>query len=298
MKLIILSGLSGAGKSIALHMLEDLGYYCTDNIPAGLLRDFVDQTIRTGEPMFSRTAVGVDARNPSSDIATIPGIVQEICELELNCELIFLQADTDVLIKRYSETRRRHPLSDDRVGLREAIKAERSLLSTICEAADLVIDTTRTTVHELRDLVRKRIDQRGEGRLSLLFQSFGYKHGIPSDADFVFDVRCLPNPYWEPTLRRHNGQDVAVIEFLESHSVVEEMIRDIRGLIERWLPQFQESNRSYLTIAIGCTGGQHRSVYVADQLAGFFQSKINDVMTRHNEIGSKTVDLFSAANSD
>lgn len=284
MRLIIVSGLSGSGKSVALHMLEDLDFYCIDNIPAALLKPFISHTVRSPEPAYARTAVGLDARNRPSEIATVPTLVQELRRSGTACEVLFLHADDDALLNRYGETRRKHPLSRDGVSLREAIAAERRLLEPVTDSADLVIDTTRMSVHELRELIRKRVEQRHEGKLSIMFESFGFKHGIPGDADFVFDSRTLPNPYWEPALRRFTGRDPEVIRFLESHPDVARLIDEIACFIEGRIPEFQRNNRSYLTVAIGCTGGQHRSVYIADRLAERFRHKYPHVIVRHNAL--------------
>lgn len=284
MRLIIVSGLSGSGKSVALHMLEDLDFYCIDNIPAALLKPFLSHTVRSSEPAYARTAIGLDARNRPSEIATVPTLVQELRRGGIACEVLFLHADDDALLNRYGETRRKHPLSRDGVSLREAIAAERRLLEPVTDSADLVIDTTRMSMHDLRELVRKRVEQRIEGRLSIMFESFGYKHGIPGDADFVFDARALPNPYWEPALRQLTGRDPEVIRFLESHPDVARLIEEIARFIEGRIPEFQRSNRSYLTVAIGCTGGQHRSVYIADRLAELFRCNHPHVMVRHNAL--------------
>jgi UPF0042 nucleotide-binding protein len=284
MRLIIVSGLSGSGKSVALHMLEDLDFYCIDNIPAALLKPFISHTVHSPEPAYARTAVGLDARNRPAEIATVPTLVQELRRSGIACEVLFLHADDDALLNRYGETRRKHPLSRDGVSLREAIAAERRLLEPLIDYADLVIDTTRMSVHELRELIRKRVEQRHEGRLSIMFESFGFKHGLPADADFVFDARTLPNPYWEQNLRRLDGRAPEVVRFLESHPEVGKLIDEIARFIEGRIPEFQRNNRSYLTVAIGCTGGQHRSVYIAERLAERFRSKYPHVMARHNAL--------------
>ncbi len=285
MRLILISGLSGSGKSVALHMLEDLDYYCVDNIPAGLLPMFVSHTVRSGEPAYRLTAVGIDARNRASEIASVPQLVAELKRSSVQCEVLFLRAGEEALLKRYSETRRRHPLSREGLGLADAIEQEQQLLAPIANAADLVIDTTRLSVHELRELIRQRVEKRAEGRLSLSFESFAYRNGVPGDADFVFDVRSLPNPYWELGLGHLTGRDAAVIEFLERHPIVTRMYEDIAQFLEHWIPQFARSNRSYLTVAIGCTGGQHRSVYLVERLAAYFSAKYPMVMARHQVLG-------------
>jgi len=284
MRLIIVSGLSGSGKSVALHMLEDIDFYCVDNIPAALLKPFISHTVRGMGDTYPRTAVGLDARNRANEIETIPALVAELRRSGIDCEVLYLHAAEEVLLKRYAETRRKHPLVSGDVGLREAIASERRLLEPIITAADWVIDTSNMGVHALRELIRERIDRRSEGRLSLMFESFGYKHGIPGDADFVFDVRSLPNPYWEDALRKLTGRDAAVIEYLAGFAGVRNMIADLSAFLEKRVSEFSQANRSYLTIAIGCTGGQHRSVYIAEQLAQHFRKAHPQVLTRHDSL--------------
>lgn len=284
MRLIVVSGLSGSGKSVALHMLEDLGYYCVDNIPAGLLPMFIAHTVRSNEVTYQRTAVGVDARNQPTEIASVPKLLAELKRSGLECEVLFLRAEEEALLKRYSETRRRHPLSRDNLGLAEALAYERQLLEPIANAADLVIDTTRTSVHALRELVRQRVGERTSGGLHILFESFAYRHGLPGDADFVFDARTLPNPHWEPELQQLTGRDSRVIEYLERHAPVARMLEDIIRFLEHWIPEFERANRSYLTIAVGCTGGQHRSVYLVERLAAHFVSRYPQVLAKHQVV--------------
>ncbi|NNF50946.1 MAG: RNase adapter RapZ [Gammaproteobacteria bacterium] len=288
MKLILVSGLSGAGKSVALHKLEDLGYYCVDNIPAALLRSFVELTMASGDVMYRRVAVGVDARNRAADIDSLPHLVNQLRSDGINCEVVFLNADENVLVKRYGETRRRHPLSGSGSSLRDALAGEKTLLVPISEAADIVIDTSSMSVHDLREMIEDRIEGDGTGsetpRFSLLFESFGFKHGIPDNADFVFDVRCLPNPYWEAALRPGTGLDEPVAKFLEGHAMVERMISDIARFIQEWLPPISVADRSYLTVAIGCTGGRHRSVYVVEQLAEKFRREYPQLLVRHSAL--------------
>ena len=284
MHLIIVSGLSGSGKSVALHMLEDIDYYCVDNIPAALLKPLVSHTVRGGGESYPRTAVGLDARNRPNEIETVPALVTELRRSGILCDVLYLHASDAVLLKRFSETRRKHPLVAPKVGLREAIAAERALLEPITASADLVIDTSTMGVHALRELIRERIDRRRDGRLSLMFESFGFKFGIPADADFVFDVRSLPNPYWETQLRDLDGRDAAVAEYLDGHRQVQATITDIGNFLEPRIPEFGRANRGYMTVAIGCTGGRHRSVYVAEQLAARFREAHPQVMTRHNSL--------------
>jgi len=280
MKLLIISGVSGSGKSIALHALEDQGYYCIDNLPLYLLPAFAQKMQRDATQL--RAAVGIDARNLPHELQQFPEILAQIQSVGVQSHIIFLDASDATLLKRFSETRRKHPLNN--IPLAEAIRCERQLLEAIADKADLRIDTTSTNVHQLRDLISERIGDGTHTRLSLLFQSFGYKHGVPLDADFVFDVRCLPNPHWEPHLRPLTGRDRAVIAYLERHAAVAEMQQDLIRFLQHWLPRFQQSNRSYLTIAIGCTGGQHRSVYLAERLTIHFRPIHERVLCRHREL--------------
>ncbi len=283
MRLVIISGLSGSGKSVALNVLEDAGFYCIDNIPVGPLRSFVQEIQPGQDPDYDQVGVGLDARNVP-DIAELPGLIDEFRKAGASCEVVFLQAENDVLLSRFSETRRRHPLTGDDVSLPEAIANERDLLSPIIDMADLIIDTSSTTAHDLRDLVRDRVKNRGQDTLSILIESFGYKHGLPADADFVFDVRCLPNPYWEPELRPLSGKDKPVRDFLSAEAQVQEMIDDIEAFLKHWIPRYKNFQRSYLTIAIGCTGGQHRSVYIAEALAERMTAAHGPIQTRHHEL--------------
>jgi len=295
-RIIILSGLSGSGKSVALHMLEDLGFYCIDNIPAALLKPFISYTVRSPEPTYDRTAIGLDARNTAAEIATVPQLIDELRRSGIHCEVIFLVTSDEELLRRFAETRRKHPMSRSDVDLREAMALERQLLEPIVYAADLVIDTSKMGVHSLRDIIHQRVEQRSAGRLSITFESFGFKHGIPGDADFVFDARSLPNPYWEPGLRNLTGRDPEVIRFLEAHTNVAALIADIAQFMTARIPEYQSSNRGYLTVAVGCTGGQHRSVYIVDRLAQHFASVYPGVTTRHGSLaGAKMFSPVKAA---
>jgi len=286
-RLVIVSGLSGSGKSVALAMLEDLDYYCVDNIPAGLLPGFIAYTVRTSEPAYRLTAVGVDARNRPEDLADVPRLVAELRRSGIGCEVLFLRAANDVLLKRFSETRRRHPLSRAGLGLQEALEQEERLLAPVAAAADLTIDTSALSVHELRETIRARVVERPASTPSLLFESFAYRHGVPDDADFVFDARALPNPYWEAELRDLTGRDAAVARFLDGQDEVASFLGDITGFLERWMPSLVRSNRSYLTVAVGCTGGQHRSVYLAEKLAAHFNATLGQALVRHRDLASR-----------
>jgi len=265
-------------------MLEDLGFYCIDNIPAALLKPFVAHAVRGPERTYERAAVGLDARNTAAEIATVPQLTDELRRSGIECEVIFLTATDDELLRRFAETRRKHPMSRHDVDLRAAIALERQLLEPIIYAADLVIDTSRLGVHALRELIRQRVGEPHVGRLSLTFESFGFKHGIPGDADFVFDARSLPNPYWEPALRGLTGRDAAVIRFLEGQTDVAALVADIARFIRARIPEYVASNRGYLTVAVGCTGGQHRSVYIVEKLVAQFREQFPTVTSRHTSL--------------
>ena len=285
-RLIIVSGISGSGKSVALHVLEDLDYYCIDNLPAALLKSLLDEVTNPEEQRATRVAVGVDARNRLNDLETLPSLIAELNNAGVQTDLLFLQASDDILLKRYSETRRRHPLADKGTELRDAIANERELLGQVINSADLIIDTSRTSIYDLADAIRERVDRREINMLSVLIESFGYKHGIPSDADFVFDLRCLPNPYWNAELRSLTGRTAEVGEFLDAQPEFVQMYEDILAFLQRWIPKYVRFDRSYLTVALGCTGGQHRSVYMTEKLAQALQQTHEPVQTRHNEIPS------------
>ncbi|MGB5277358.1 MAG: RNase adapter RapZ [Gammaproteobacteria bacterium] len=284
MKLVIISGLSGSGKTVALHTLEDEDFYCIDNLPLGLLPDFVKRVInRTIQP-YDAIAVGIDARSEPHDLRKFPEIIALLRELHIDIKIIYLQAELTTLIKRFSDTRRRHPLTREGLPLAEAIEMERGLLSDIAVESDLYIDTTYRNVHQLRSLIKERVVERENSSLSVLFQSFGFKHGTPTDSDYVFDVRCLPNPYWVTQLRPLTGRDIEVIEFLQKSEEVNQMLDHILGFLREWIPKFEQQNRCYLTISIGCTGGQHRSVYIAERLCEDLADKIENVSIRHREL--------------
>lgn len=284
MQLVIVSGLSGSGKSIALETLEDCGYYCIDNLPVALFEAFIRNAVAGDPAAFQKTAIGIDARNQSSSLDQFPASLALADQFGIDMRILFLQADSDTLLKRFSETRRKHPLTDAARPLSEAIELERKLLEPVASRADLLIDTTYTNVHQLRELIRGRVGARRDHLLSLYFLSFGYKNGLPLDVDFAFDARCLPNPYWEPALRGKTGRDAEVCEFLEGCPEVREYLDDIAAFLQRWIPRFAAENRSYLTIAIGCTGGQHRSVYLTEALAGRFRVSEYDLLVRHRDL--------------
>jgi UPF0042 nucleotide-binding protein len=292
MRLVIVSGLSGSGKTVALHMLEDLGFYCIDNIPAALLKAFISHTLHSSERSYERVAVGLDARNTTAELGTVPALVDELKASGLQCEVLFLISSDEEILSRFAETRRKHPMSSDEVDLRAAIAIERRLLEPIVYAADMVIDTSRMGVHTLREVIQKRIEARRMGRLSITFESFGYKYGIPGDADFVFDARSLPNPYWEPGLRSLTGRDAPVVRFLEGQAAVRRLLEDMKTFIAARIPEHSLSNRQYLTVAVGCTGGQHRSVYLVERLAEYFGTHHPGVTFRHSALPDSA--LFEA----
>ncbi len=280
-KLIIISGRSGSGKSTALHVLEDMGFYCIDNLPLELLPPLISNLQKNR--ITDRVSVGIDARNISANLQKFPVFIEKIDSNNIDLQIVYLDALGSALVKRFSETRRKHPLSDQQRGLREALDYEKQLLEPISNLADLKIDTTSLTLHQLRDAIRTRIS--GEhNSLSLLFESFAYKSGVPVDADLVFDTRCLPNPHWKPNLRSLTGEDSLVQEFLEQQPEFNAMFEDICSYLTTWLPKFEANNRSYMTIAIGCTGGQHRSVYLCHKLHQYFYPRWNSVLLRHREL--------------
>lgn len=285
MRLILLGGLSGSGKSVALRMLEDLGYYSIDNVPTRLVEPVIAGTIDSGELRFSQLAIGVDPRSPEEEIAHLPDLISRLRQREYGCTVVYLMTDDDVLLRRYSETRRRHPLAQSGRGLREAISRERTLLIPLAQIADTIIDTTKTNVHQLRELVHERVAPETPQHMTLVFESFAYRSGVPRDVDMVFDMRCLPNPHWEPELRNKTGQDPEVTDYLEQHVSVTRMRAELIRWLEQWVPAYSASNRSYLTIAFGCTGGQHRSVYMAEKLARHFVGQPMEILIRHTELG-------------
>ncbi len=282
-RLVVVTGLSGSGKSVALHTLEDAGYYCIDNLPVSLIEALAEYILGGGAGGTERFAVGIDARNPRRDLERLPQTLSRLGERGIRSEVLFLYAEDDILMRRYSETRRRHPLAEGEQPLAEALRAERDLLEPVREAADWALDTSRTSAHDLRALIVERVAGERRG-LSVLVTSFGYKHGVPSDADYVLDARCLPNPHWEPTLRSLTGRDPDVRAFLEAQPETEALYGQIEHLVTYWLPAHRRLGRSYLTVAIGCTGGQHRSVYLAERLAGALQEELDNVSLRHREL--------------
>jgi len=282
-KFFIISGTSGSGKTIALQVLEDLGFYCIDNLPASLVPEMAARVLGN-KTSHHNCAISIDSRNQDF-IGDLKGSFESLKSFQIDTRVIFVDADDQTLLKRYSETRRKHPLSDKNTSLIEAIHKERDLLQHLSQIADRKIDTSKTTPHELRSIIRDDSEQNSEHSLTLLFQSFGFKYGNPSDVDFMFDVRCLPNPHWEPELKPLTGLDQAVRDFLGSKSVCTEMYQQIRNFVEHWLPHFIDDNRNYITVGIGCTGGQHRSVYLTTLLQQHFVRHSNiQTLVRHREL--------------
>ena len=286
MKLIIITGLSGSGKSIALNALEDESYFCIDNMPVFLLIAFAQNLIDNPDSKYDFTAIGVDARSRHEDLSEIPNLVTKLNKSGIDCEIVVLEAEDEVLIKRFSETRRKHPLTDKKTSLADAIVREREFLQPLILASDLRIDTSHTNLHQLRKIIRTRVAQATENKLSLQIESFGFKFGVPRDADFVFDVRCLPNPHWQQELRPLTGRDKPVADFLAKQPDTFSMYEDISNFIQKWVPKFQADGRSYLTVAIGCTGGQHRSVYITEKLCDHFDQQGLTTIRSHPAIAN------------
>ncbi|GLR63185.1 RNase adapter RapZ [Marinospirillum insulare] len=283
MQLVIISGRSGSGKSAALHALEDLGYYAIDNLPAGLLTPLAQQAAVQNN--LSRVAVSIDARNLSQDLNHFPNIMQELTADGVDVLVVYLNASAKTLMERFSATRRRHPLTrDGKLSLSEAIEQEEQLLIPLASSAGINLDTTRLSTHELRNTIAERVARKPQQSPTLLFQSFGFKNGVPLDADLIYDLRCLPNPFWDTSLRDKSGQDQEVIDFLAAQPLPQKMFTDISHFLESWLPNYKESNRSYITVALGCTGGQHRSVYLAERLGKHFEEQQPDVQIRHRDL--------------
>ncbi len=283
MRLIIISGRSGSGKSTALNQLEDEGFYCIDNLPLSLLPSLVEKTSSNQFDLFQGLAVGIDARNAWKDLGDFQAILDSLPS-SLDCQVLFLDAQENTLIQRFGETRRRHPLSTDTIPLADAIVRERELLEPIYSSATLVLDTSRMTLYELRDAIKQRLLGTTAGSMSILVQSFGFKRGVPADADLVFDVRMLPNPHWVKELRLKTGLDPEVQEFLENQPMTTELYNDLCHYLDNWLPRYREGNRSYMTLALGCTGGQHRSVYLADRLFQHYRKQYTAIHVRHREL--------------
>ncbi|MBR9873805.1 MAG: RNase adapter RapZ [Vibrionaceae bacterium] len=287
MRLIVVSGHSGAGKSIALRVLEDSGYYCVDNLPVSLLDAFVQSVADSKQ----NVAVSIDIRNIPKKIKEFTRTLERLKQ-ELDVTMLFLDADKETLLKRYSETRRIHPLSlgSESLSLDQAIEREKEILRPLKTHSDLVLNSSGQSLHDLSETVRMRVVARESKGLVMVFESFGFKYGLPSDADYVFDVRFLPNPHWEPGLRPFTGLDAPVAVFLEQHQSVIELKLQIENFIENWLPMLEKNNRSYLTVAIGCTGGKHRSVYLTQKIGEYFAKKGHKVQIRHTSLEKSAKD--------
>jgi RNase adapter protein RapZ len=283
MRLIIISGRSGSGKSTALHQLEDEGFYCIDNLPVSLLPALMEKTSGDEFHFFQGTAVCIDARNAWKDLENFRSILDSLPS-SVDTQVLFLDAQETILLQRFGETRRRHPLSTESIPLAEAIDRERVLLEPISSSSSLVLDTSQMTVYELRDAIKQRLLGTSTGSMSILVQSFGFKRGVPADADLVFDVRMLPNPHWVKDLRLKSGLDAEVREFLENQPMTTDLYRDICHYLDHWLPHYREGNRSYMNIALGCTGGQHRSVYLANRLFQHYKEQYPTIHVRHREL--------------
>lgn len=284
MRLIIISGRSGSGKSTALHLLEDSGFYCIDNLPASLFTIAIEQALLQTEIILSKIAVSIDARSLPRQIEKFPEIFERLRAKYIQCDLVFLDAKDEILIKRFSETRRRHPLTSATKSLTEAVSDESKLLAPIVNLATLYVDTTDLNLYQLQDFLKLHLLEEPELGTAFLIESFGFKRGIPVDADWVFDLRALPNPYWVPELRDLKGIDQGVIDYLGGQPDVLEMKHDILAFLVKWLPRFSATKRSYITIAVGCTGGQHRSVYMAEQIAEELRKTLKNVQVRHRDL--------------
>lgn len=284
-RLTIVTGLSGSGKSVALSTLEDEGFYCIDNLPSSMVHELLDKVQSNENKLFNKLAIGIDMRGEHSTPVEFLNVLQSLhARSDIQVDVLFLDTSRRTLATRFSETRRRHPLSSKDVPLISAIDLEINLLASVKNEADLVIDTSLLNLHQLRNIISSDVLGKSSTGLALIFQSFGFKHGQPTSTDFMFDVRCLPNPYWEPSLREFTGRDEPIIDFLGEQEHVQEMFSDIQTFVERWLPRFEGENRAYLTVSVGCTGGRHRSVFLCEMLASHFSSTRENVSLRHREL--------------
>ena len=282
MKLIVISGRSGSGKSTALNALEDAGYHCIDNFPVSLLQSLVHNTLRNPTAATTHLAVCIDAR--SKDLTLFPEILLSADRMDVDCQVVYIDASSPTLVKRFSETRRRHPLTNAETDLRQAIDAEAEVLEGIADVADLTIDSTRLSAQDLRETMTTRVIEKSRSGINLLFRSFGFKQGVPVDVDVVFDLRCLPNPYWQAELRSFNGTDSQIKAYLDTQPMVSAMFEDVSRYLDTWIPQFEANSRVYMTVGLGCTGGYHRSVYFAERLAHHFSNTFDNVLVRHREL--------------
>lgn len=285
MRLIVVTGLSGSGKTVALHALEDAGYYCIDNLPVSLLPALTRELLGNDRLYNQDVAIGIDVRTATAGIDILPPVIEGLKQDGIDCTILFIEADDRVILRRYSETRRKHPLSDRQHTLTEAVLEERTRMQPIRQAADLLIDTSRTSLHQLRRQIRRKIAQIPE-ELQIEIQSFGYKYGIPQDADLVFDARLLPNPYWRTELRALTGKDSEVQAFLANEPATGAYLDEVGQLLQSWIPGYRKEGRSYLTVAIGCTGGQHRSVYLVEQIAERLSLNGYNCLTNHRELAT------------
>jgi UPF0042 nucleotide-binding protein len=281
--LVVLTGMSGGGKTVALRTLEDLEFFCVDNLPSALLPQLVGAVVQGGAEAHRRIAVGMDVRTRGTDLANMPNVLSDLAASGVKLHLIFIDCNDAILIKRFSETRRRHPLATHGLSLGDAIAVERKLLRPLMAIADTVIDSSDLNVHQLRRLVATGYAQATKG-MTLMFQSFAFRRGLPPVAFLVFDARCLPTPLWQAALRPLSGKDSAVREYLEGEPLVQEFFDDTLGWLDAWLPRFEADDRSYLTVAIGCTGGRHRSVYLVEKLAAHYRGQREGVLTFHREL--------------
>lgn len=280
--LVLVTGLSGGGKSTALRAIEDLGFYCVDNLPAALLPEFAEQ-IKHGTSIYARVALGIDARSPEQDLREIPAWLDGLSGSGIDCRMLFLDAESKAIIKRFSETRRRHPLTNQGRALPQAIEQETNLLAVLRQKADWVIDTSDTNIHQLRRQVWKCIDADSDS-MTIVLESFAFKRGVPQDVDLIFDARVLPNPHWVDSLRELSGLDEPVRKWLDEDASVDRLITDVLTFLKTWLPEFRRSQRTYLTVGIGCTGGRHRSVYLVDRLARGLGDDFGAVLIHHREL--------------
>lgn len=284
MQIVVVSGRSGSGKTTALNLLEDEGFTCVDNLPVSLLPALIEQARTRNNAETIKLAIGIDARNIDGDLSSLPQLVTSVKVSSKNFTIVYLDTSKETLLRRFSETRRKHPLSDSDTGLREAITEEDCILAPIAAIADITIDTTSLNLHELRSAVKRQVVKDNVQGIAIMVTSFGFKFGAPVDADFIFDVRCLPNPYWESSLRKKSGLEREVQDFLNSQESVQSMLQDICVFAEKWIPEFEKNNRSYLNFGIGCTGGMHRSVYLADIISQRLRSQYKNVQTRHRQL--------------
>ena len=287
-RIILVSGLSGAGKSVVLNALEDLGRFCIDNLPASMLETFVSHALRDGANFGGKIGIGIDARDVSIGLTNIPEVIGNLRRSGLRCQLLVVTASDAELLRRFGETKRRHPLSRIEDTLQSAISREREVLDPVIQIADLVIDTTHLGVHQLRDMVVQRVDQRQSGRLSMTLVSFGFKYGIPGDCDFVMDARTLPNPYWVGELRDLTGLDRPVMDYLDAEASVERLLGEFEAFILARIEDHKRASRRYLTVGIGCTGGQHRSVYLVERLRLRLAGKVAGLTHRHSSLTARS----------